>query len=213
MTAVAPSAQPVSPAARAAVVMVATTTWWALPLLVGARAAATIWLPVLSVLLMAVLGWVERRRLRELLALKARPLLIGVGAGAAMTAVTYPLYGVLRGWLPAFADAVALAYGPLAGAAGVAYLPRLLAVVAAEEMLWRVSWLQLSRLPRAWLWALSLLTYALAQSNVGPWVVPLTAGACGAAWMFLRWWSDSLWAPLLCHAIWSATVLSLAPVA
>jgi membrane protease YdiL (CAAX protease family) len=119
---------------------------------------------------------------------------------------------------------VAADYTLLAAQHPLAYWPRLLVVVFAEELLFRGCWLQLSSgaaaangranvaafgaLPAA----LSLVSYALVQIGWGSFAVTLAAALCGAVFLLEAHLTRSIIAPLITHAIWSSVVLLFHPV-
>ena len=87
-------------------------------------------------------------------------------------------------------------------------------VCIAEEMLWRGWLLALleRRVARGVALALSLVSYAAAQSASGSVVVVLAAVICGAIWLAERALTGSMVAPLVSHLVWTPVVIHFYPV-
>jgi uncharacterized protein len=145
---------------------------------------------------------------------RARPILIGVAVGIAMTILTYPAFRLAAMvWLDLDASVQGLYHG-----ARSATLPEALgwtiATIVAEELLFRGVWPHAlsQRMSAKQAYALSLTTYALAQFGTGSWIVMLMAAVCGTIWTAQRHLTGSLLSPLIAHLIWTPTVILLYPV-
>lgn len=193
---------------RIAVLVGATLLWAVVPIACGLELATSWGLPVVALLFCAVIVTLDGETVKPLLRPDARALVLGLAAGVVMTALTYPAYSIVARFYPALATEVVSEHAMVARLSVWAYLPRLAVVVVAEELFWRGSWL---RLPRAG-WLVAWAAYVLAQVALGSWVVPLLGAMCGGAWLGLRWVTRGLWAPLVCHLIWTSTVLLFVPI-
>ena len=193
--------------------IVVSGLWGVLPLLFHRDIAVAYALPAYAALLSCVLLALDDTWLRPRLRFNVRDAAIGLAVGVAMTAATYPVYAVATELFPELAAQVAADYTLVPTAAALAYFPRLLVVVLAEELLFRGSWLRAARhdsLPGA---LYALLAYALSQVGWGSFAVILASVLCGAIWLAAARWSQSLIAPLIAHAIWSSVVLLFRPLA
>jgi membrane protease YdiL (CAAX protease family) len=152
--------------------------------------------------------------IREWLRPDARSIAIGVAVGVGMTLLTYPIFRLAAELWPGLTANV---IGLYAGARSTT-LPKalawMLAVILAEELLFRgvlpdvlSNWMA----PRA-AYALTLLIYALAQFGTGSVVVLLMAVVCGTVWSIQRVLTGSLASCLVAHLIWSPTVILFYPV-
>jgi membrane protease YdiL (CAAX protease family) len=154
---------------------------------------------------------------RELLAAFAcdtKGVLLGLGVGAVMTLLTYPVFSFAVGIMPSLAEQVAGLYSFATTTSLGKALFWVCTLVIAEEVLFR------SVLPRVLqLWtaersafALATLVYAFAQLGSGSFIIFLLALVCGAIWAALRLYTGSITPGLLAHAIWTPTVIVLFPV-
>jgi membrane protease YdiL (CAAX protease family) len=143
-----------------------------------------------------------------------RSIAIGVAAGVGMTLLTYPIFRLAAALWPGLTANV---IGLYAGARSTT-LPKalawMLAVILAEELLFRGV---LPDVLSNWMaqraaYALTLLIYALAQYGTGSLVVLLMAVVCGTVWSIQRVLTGSLASCLVSHLIWSPTVLLFCPV-
>lgn len=175
--------------------------------------------------LYATLGWFSmgcivlialrhRKHLRALLRIDRRAIVLGLGVGILMTAVTYPAFALLRGVIPGLDRAVTELYIASDAHAFWTALAWTCVIMVAEELLWRGAWLlALTRFVGPFFAAaLSVCTYGLAQGTSGSWLLPLVAVLCGTIWTMQRIATRSLLAPLLSHMIWTTTVVLTAPV-
>jgi membrane protease YdiL (CAAX protease family) len=144
-----------------------------------------------------------------------RDLVIGLAAGLAMTGLTYPAHALVTPWSPWLTREVSLLYAGMRPPPGHQLALLWIPIVAVvEELLWRGAVPQLlgqQRHPRRAL-ALSLALYALAQAASGSVLVVVLGLCCGAVWSALRHHSRGLWAPIICHLLWSTIVLGAWPL-
>jgi len=143
-----------------------------------------------------------------------RAVLSGVGVGAAMTLITYPAYALLRAVVPEIETHVAALYTAAHQTTLAEALPWVVAIIIAEELIWRGALLHVlaRRVPPALAMAISVATYAAAQFGTGSWIVMALALVCGTLWTLQRQLTHSLLSPLLAHLIWTPTVILLYPV-
>jgi uncharacterized protein len=143
-----------------------------------------------------------------------RALLTGLAVGVAMTLATYPTYALLRSFVPELESQVAALYTAAHRTTLAEALPWVLAIIVAEEVLWRGALLYVleRRVPPALAMAISVATYAAAQFGTGSWIVMLLALVCGTLWTLQRHFTRSLLSPLLAHLIWTPTVILFYPV-
>jgi uncharacterized protein len=193
--------------------IVASGLWGVLPLLFHRDTAVAYALPAYAALLSCALLALDNTWLRPRLRFTARDALIGAGVGVAMTAATYPLYELAVELFPELAAQVAADYTLVPTEAAAAYLPRLLIVVLAEELLFRGSWLRANHHDVTPAALHSLLAYGLSQMGWGSFAVILASVICGSIWLATAKWTQSLIAPLIAHAIWSSVVLLFWPLA
>jgi membrane protease YdiL (CAAX protease family) len=148
--------------------------------------------------------------------LRPTPLAVlsGLGVGAGMTLVTYPLYGVMRSIVPELDTEVAVLYSAAHQTSLAQALPWTLAIIVAEELLWRGALLEVlaGRVSPPIALAISVATYAAAQFGSRSWVVFVLALVCGSLWTAQRHLTRSLLSPLIAHLIWTPIVILLYPV-
>lgn len=144
----------------------------------------------------------------------ARAVLSGLGVGVAMTLVTYPAYALLRSLVPEIQVYVGALYLAAHETTLSEALPWTIAIIVAEEVLWRGALLYVlaRRVPPALAMFISIATYAAAQFGTGSWIVMLLAVVCGTLWTLQRYFSSSLLSSLLAHLIWTPTVILFFPV-
>lgn len=162
----------------------------------------------------AVIAALSSRELRRWLRPTPLALGSGVAVGLVMTLVTYPLFSLVQRAFPELGSAVGALYATAHRASITEALPWVLAIILAEELLWRGALLHVlaRRVPDGAAMALSLLSYALAQFGTGSWIVMLLALVCGALWTLQRRLTHSLLSPLISHLIWTPVVILLHPV-
>jgi uncharacterized protein len=161
-----------------------------------------------------LVGVLYRRELQRWFAPTLRRVLGGLAVGAGMTLLTYPAYAALRAIVPELEARVAVLYSAARETSLAQALPWVLAIIVAEELLWRGALLALlaRRMPPVWAMAISIASYAAAQLGTGSWIVVALALACGTLWTLQRHWTGSLLSPLIAHLIWTPTVILLHPV-
>jgi CAAX protease family protein len=154
------------------------------------------------------------RDLRRWLQPTRLAVLSGLGVGVVMTVLTYPLYSESRALFPQLGGLVRGLYSAAHRTTPLEALPWVLAIIIAEELLWRGALLHVlaRRIPDALAIALSVLTYTLAQFGTGSWVVMLLALVCGTIWTLQRRLTGSLLSPLIAHLIWTPVVILFHPV-
>jgi len=155
-----------------------------------------------------------RARLRDWLRPTRRSVMFGVLFGLGMTLATYPLYALACAIAPRLRVDVAVLYAAARGASLAETLPWLVAIVVAEELLWRGALLELlsPRISPRGAMAISIATYTFAQAGTGSPIVALLALACGTLWTLQRQLAGSLLSPLIAHLIWTPTLILLAPL-
>jgi membrane protease YdiL (CAAX protease family) len=141
-------------------------------------------------------------------------ILIGIVVGLLMTGLTYPVFQFTRSIWPELNAHVQGLYGGARSTSLPKALGWTIAIIVAEELLFRGVWPHAlsQRLSERNAYALSLVTYALAQLGTGSLIVMLMAAVCGGIWTIQRRWTDSLLSPLIAHLIWTPTVILLHPV-
>jgi uncharacterized protein len=163
----------------------------------------------------AVIAALSSRDLRRWL----RPTRLAIGSGLAvgvgMTLLTYPLFSLAQLAFPSLGSAVSALYATAHRTSLTEALLWVLAIIVAEELLWRGALLHFlaRRVPDALAMAVSLLSYALAQFGTGSWIVMLLALVCGTIWTVQRRLTRSLLSPLISHLIWTPVVILFHPVA
>lgn len=162
----------------------------------------------------AVIAALSTHELRRWLRPTKLALLSGLGVGVAMTLLTYPLFSLVRASFPGLGSAVSELYATAQRTSVAEALPWVVAIIIAEELLWRGALLHVlsCRVPDRLALVLSVLSYALAQFGSGSWIVMLLALVCGGIWTLQRRWTHSLLAPLISHLIWTTVVVLLHPV-
>jgi uncharacterized protein len=163
----------------------------------------------------ATLIALRARALRVWLRPSARAIAIGVVVGVGMTLLTYPTFRLAAALWP---DLRVSVHGLYAGASSTTpptAVAWLVAIVLAEELLFRGV---LPDLLQSWLaegsaYLLCWIVYGLAQYGPGSLIVVLMAVVCGAVWTLQRRYTASLWSPLIAHLIWTPVVIVLYPVA
>jgi membrane protease YdiL (CAAX protease family) len=152
--------------------------------------------------------------LRQALRPSARNVAVGIAVGIAMTLATYPAFHLAKTLFPTLAHHVAQLYRQSSDESLPVALAWVTVILAAEELLWRGAWIEalVARFGRTLAGVLSVLIYAATQLSSGSFIVCLLALCCGAVWTLERYYTKSLIAPLLSHAIWSPTVILLVPV-
>ena len=195
---------------RGALVTLAILGWGLVPAVFGRDLAVAVALPAYALAISIVVLAADpavRARLRP----TQNNILIGLVLGAVMTASTYVAYALTLEVVPTLASVVEADHGPLDGIDPWAFAPRMLAVILAEELLFRGSALEIA-LPVRTRIVLSVAAYVLVQIALGSPVVMLLGLVCGTIWTLERHATGSLIAPLLTHAIWTPSVLLIWPI-
>ena len=182
------------------------------------RNVANPWLTNFSVATMAVgcslfvLG--ERRK--QLFHATARQLAGATIAGLVLVAATHTLYAVGTSVTPALSVSVAQLYEGVHNRMPniVLTIPLVVAVVLAEEMVWRglaFDLMQRRLSPRSAVLAATIF-YALPQVIGGTWLLVLAALLLGLFLTIQRLVTKNLLAPVVTHAIWSISVFVIVPL-
>lgn len=141
--------------------------------------------------------------------------IVGVGVGLAMAGATWALYPLAVSIVPELETKVGWLYQMLRQHPGPAKaFLLLLAVVLAEELVWRgvlMDWL-LPRFGIARAVMFSSLLYVLPQVAFRSLTLVAVAFACGVVWSTLRATTRSIWPPLLAHLVWDVLVFVAYPL-
>ena len=162
----------------------------------------------------AVVLLIYRREVPSWFRFGLREAAIGVGMGALMTGLTYPLYRLAAALLPSLSVTVATLYRSSDERNLGLALCWVFVILSAEELLFRGAFLvALERhMSRPTALCVSTLAYAAAQAFSGSLLVGLLALCCGSVWAIERMLTGSLVAPLLSHMVWTPVVILLCPV-
>ena len=182
--------------------------WW----VVSSR-GGSVWRvmpPVLIVL--GALAWIVRPPVLASGVGTGTAALAGVLFGVLLFSATRVFVAIVSRW-DRFARSVDAIYGPSGDIRLLGALALTAAMAAAEELFWRG--LFQARLS-AGLGAATaaILTWACyLAANLPSASLPIIAGAIvgGAVWAGLAWWSGGLLASLLCHVIWTVSMVALPP--
>jgi membrane protease YdiL (CAAX protease family) len=157
------------------------------------------------------------RELIAALACDVRGLLLGLGVGAGMTLLTYPVFALAVKIMPSLQAQVAGLYQFATTTSLSAALFWVGTLVIAEELLFRGVLPRVLQRVLPWAsqggaFAIAVLIYAAAQLGSGSFIVFLIALGCGTIWSALCRYTGSLTPGLIAHGIWSPTILVLFPV-
>ena len=170
-----------------------------------------------AVLVLIASASVLRRRLASQLKVRWRLLLWAVLLGAAMVAATHLCFGLVTRLIPGLEQTVVSLYGEIGvqSPGPIASVLLILVVVLAEEALWRGLAVELfvARLGQLRTGIVVVLLYAVPQLIGGDWVLLAAALGAGTVFTVQRLVTGSLMAPIATHAIWSACIFSLIPLA
>jgi membrane protease YdiL (CAAX protease family) len=141
-------------------------------------------------------------------------ILVGAGAGAAMTAATYLVYPGLARVTPALVRETQHLYAAFGAPSRVVAALALAPIIVGEELVWRgvVQAAVARRLGASWGVVLGAAAYALVHAPVGSPVLVLLALTCGLAWGTLRAATGSLVPTVVSHLVWDLVVLVGVPV-
>jgi membrane protease YdiL (CAAX protease family) len=139
---------------------------------------------------------------------------VGFAVGIGMTALTYGVFQVAVKIAPSLDGEVKALYTGARSTTLPKALAWVVALVFAEELLFRGAWPATLRnyMSARAAFTVSLITYALAQLGTGSWIVMALALCCGTLWTLQRYYTGSLLSPLIAHLIWTPTVILLYPV-
>lgn len=141
-------------------------------------------------------------------------VVVGLLAGALMTSATYLLYPGASHLVPAVVTQTASLYATFGQTASGTATLLLLAVVLAEDLVWRgaVQTALADRLgPVGGVLATTCL-YSAAVLPVGSPLLVAIALGCGLYWSVLRAWTGSLVPVLVCHLLWDLVVFVWVPL-
>lgn len=165
-------------------------------------AGAAVTLSLFSVGALAVLDRLEAviRPVTEI------EILIGVAVGGGWLASTHLGSAVLSRLLPGFDTQVAGVYRMGADGSPPVMVGAVLAMGAAEELLFR------GLLQDQLGWVLATVLYAGVQAVERKWVLVLAALAGGVVWGGLFAWRDGLVAPVVAHVLWTGGLTFVWPL-
>lgn len=139
---------------------------------------------------------------------------VGAAGGVALYLATRVFVSVVQGWR-AFREHAIRIYGRQAGVPlWAAVLLSAAVMVTGEELFWRgVFQARLSAALDARTAGAAFTWVAFVVANLPSANLAIMAGAVvgGAVWTVLGWWTRGFLASLVCHAVWTALMLS-APV-
>lgn len=139
----------------------------------------------------------------------------GVAVGVGMSLATWLLYPLAISLIPALATEVSWLYDMLRQPPGpLLASPLLLAVVAAEELVWRgilMDWL-IPRFGKPAAIVMSALLYILPQIAFRSLTLVAVAFGCGLIWGSMRTITRNLWPPFIAHLVWDILVFIVYPV-
>jgi membrane protease YdiL (CAAX protease family) len=143
----------------------------------------------------------------------ATAALAGLGAGVALYVATAAFVLVVRRW-PVFDRHVAEIYDQRKGLSlPVALVVAAGVTAAGEELFWRGLVQGRLATTLGWTGAAIVTWAAYVLANAASRSLPILAGAVvsGAVWGALALWTHGVLASLLCHALWTALMLSFPP--
>lgn len=143
-----------------------------------------------------------------------RAIVSGLLVGFGMTLATYPVYALMQSLVPELSSHVAVLYAAAHETTLAEALPWTIAIIVAEEVLWRGALLYVlaQRVRPTTALVISVASYAAAQFGSGSWIVMALALVCGTLWTLQRRMTRSVLSPLIAHLIWTPTVILLYPV-
>ncbi|HET6334161.1 MAG TPA: CPBP family intramembrane glutamic endopeptidase [Polyangiales bacterium] len=165
--------------------------------------------------LVVVVSWsLYPEALKHWLKATWKAIWVGVAVGIGMTALTYGVFQVAVKIAPSLDGQVQALYTGARSTTLPKALAWVVALVLAEELLFRGAWPATLRnfMSARAAFSVSLVTYALAQLGTGSWIVMALALGCGTLWTLQRYYTGSLLSPLIAHLIWTPTVILLYPV-
>jgi membrane protease YdiL (CAAX protease family) len=200
---------------RLLVLMVGLISGWCLLMQrFGSRGNIYVVMGPFALTVIVVIAALSSQRLRRWFRPTRLAVLGGLGVGIGMTVITYPVYALAHHLLPELGASVAGLYSAAHQTTLAEALPWVLAIIIAEELLWRGALLYVleRRVSPALATAISIASYVVAQLGTGSWIVMLLALVCGTIWTVQRRLTRSLLSPLIAHLIWTPIVILLHPV-
>jgi membrane protease YdiL (CAAX protease family) len=139
----------------------------------------------------------------------------GVGSGLALFVATRVFVRLVAPWMT-FQRHAASIYGQRAGRSlAAALLVAAGVVVAGEELFWRglvqPRLAGVGAVGRTGGAAAAWLLYVGVNAASGSLVLVAGGIVGGAVWAALAWWTGGVLAPLLCHAVWTTSMIVLPP--
>lgn len=188
----------------------------------AAIAAREVWNPwwtnaAVGVVVTVVCAAILRARWSALLEVRGRSLAGAVLLGGALVALTHLSFALAVELIPGLETSVVELYGDIeAQSPGpIASLGLIAIVVVAEEVLWRGLAVELltPRLSGVATGCVVVALYAVPQLIGGDWVLLAAAVGLGGVLTAQRLLTKGLLEPIATHAIWSACIFSLLPLA
>ncbi|MCR9160942.1 MAG: NAD(P)H-binding protein [Nannocystaceae bacterium] len=203
----------------------------------GAREEASrwdvpLWFPVAAVLALAAGPWLIEDLWLRMLALETalacgllslgapwrawlrpRRALWGVGAAALMLGAALGVTTALHAAAPSLMASAGEVYGWASSWPLPASLAMLVLVASAEDFVWRfgITLGLVRRVGPGAAVAIGAVAFALAHVTTGPPILWLAALLAGAAWSALAVRTRALLPVVLCHVLWDASIVLLAP--
>lgn len=131
---------------------------------------------------------------------------IGLAVGGAWLAATHVGYAVLRRLFPSFRHQLADLYLLGGDDPASTVLGPILAMAAAEELLFR------GVVQSQWGLLAGAAAYTGVQLVERKWALTLAALLGGTVWGVLYWWTEGLLAPFVAHALWTACLTLVWPL-
>lgn len=196
---------------RAAIAVVVGTVAFGAALAVRERLDPWLATAVAAAVSIGVATWaLGRARLAALVATDARGALGAVLLGVVLVGATHAAFRLVPASL---AGHVAGLYASIDVATPrIARAALTLAVVVAEELVWRGCALALIGAPRSRSAALAVALYAVPQLVGGEWLLVVAALGLGSVLAAQRLRSGRLVEPLITHAIWSVSIFVVLPL-
>jgi membrane protease YdiL (CAAX protease family) len=213
-TAPAPSAEPAASQRRLVLMVGLLSGWCLLMQRFGSRGNIYAVMGPFALAVSLVIAALSKSALRRWFHPTRLAVSSGLGVGVGMTLLTYPVYALMRSIFPELSARVAVLYSAAHQISVAEAMAWVLAIIVAEELLWRGALLQVlaRRVSPPVAMAISIASYAAAQLGTGSWIVMLLALVCGTIWTLQRQLTGSLLAPLIAHLIWTPVVILLYPV-
>ena len=172
------------------------------------------WIPiaVAAIGLSAMVLFVDRQLMRDLVRPAFRLFVLGLAGAVAMIAATYLLFPLVVQAIPAIGTWTHDLYSLfLTGRPRSSVVLFVIPIIVAEETLWRGAfqeWVSTRFASTPFLIAtLSAGTYAIAHAPFGSLLLVTIAFLCGLYWSAMRQISGSLLPPLIAHLAWDLALV------